>query len=82
MGAAKLRAAQCILGTEKNYYIKNYEGLGITEKEKKRDTDGTVILFLIPWYFSVKYQGIKEQYYSPACVSSCFFSFSVIPNPS
>ena len=21
--------------------------------------DGTIILFLIPWYFSVKYQGIK-----------------------
>ena len=23
----------------------------------------------------------KEQYYRPVCVSSCFFSFSVVPNP-
>ena len=39
-----------------------------------------MILFLIPWYFSVNYQGIKEQYYRPVCVSSCFFSFSVVPD--
>ena len=30
-------------------FNKNYKGLGTTEKEKKRgDTDGTIILFLIP----------------------------------
>ena len=50
-------------------------------KETREDTDGTIILFLIPWYFSVKYQGMKEQYYRPVCVFSCFFSFSVVPNP-
>ena len=54
----------------------------MTEKEKKQgDTDRTMILFLIPWYFRVKYQGMKEQYYRPVCVSSCFFLFSVVPNP-
>ena len=26
-------------------------------------------------------KGSKEQYYRPVCVSSCFFSFSVVPNP-
>ena len=61
---------------------KNDKGLGRTENKKKQEeTDGTIVLFLIPWYVSVKYQGIKDQYYSPVCVSSCFFSFSV-PNLS
>ena len=40
-----------------------------------------IILFLIPWYFSVKYQGIKEQYHrvpsvSPL-VSFLFLSFLI-----
>ena len=30
--------------------------------------------------YGILYQGIKEQYYSHICVSSCFFSFSVVPN--
>ena len=34
------------------------------------DTDGTIILFLTPWYFSAKYQGIKEQYYRPVVCSA------------
>ena len=50
-------------------------------KETRGDTDGTMILFLIPWYFSVKYQGIEEQYYRPVCVSCFFSSFFVVPNP-
>ena len=46
-------------------------------KETRGDKDGTIVL---PWCFGVK-QGIKEQNYRPICVSSCFFSFSVAPNP-
>ena len=51
----------------------------MTEKETRGDTDRTTILFLIPWYFSVKYQGIEEQHIivlsmSPL-VSFLFLSF-------
>ena len=58
-------------------FNENCKGLGTTKKEEETrgDTDGMIILFLIPWYFSVKYQGIMEQYCRPICVSSCFFSF-------
>ena len=37
----------------------------MTEKEKKQEeTQIDCNTVLIPWYFSVKYQGIQEQYYS------------------
>ena len=54
----------------------------MTEEEKKQEeryTDGTIILFLIPWYFSVKNPGIKEQYYRPVCLLVSFIF--VIPTP-
>ena len=40
------------------------------EEWKQEETDGTIVLFLIP---SVKYQGIKQEY--------CFFSLSAVHNP-
>ena len=65
-------------------YNKNYKGLGMTEKGKKQEEtqtgrDGTIILFLYPLIFDTKIPRDKEQYYRPVCVSSCFFSFSVVP---
>ena len=63
-------------------FNKNYIGLGTTEKEtKQEETDGTIILFLDPLIFDTKIPRDQEQYYRPVCVSSCFFSFSVVPNP-
>ena len=82
VGAAKPRAALRPLNSKiVNEKFSIRIGNDRKRKETRGDTDGTIILFLIPWYFSVKYQGIKEQYYRPLCVSSCFFPFSVVPNP-
>ena len=35
----------------------------------------TIVLFLIPWYFSIKYHGIQEQYYSPSVSPLVSFLF-------
>ena len=72
-------AARCTEGVEKSSKLKKLQGI---MNNRKRDTDGTIILFLISWYFIVKYQGIKEQYYCPVCVSSVvsfFFRLFLIP---
>ena len=54
------------------------KGLGMT-KETRGDTDATIILFLIPWYFSVKHQGKKEQYIIVPSVSPlAFFCHSLV----
>ena len=50
-------------------------------KQTRGDTDGTIMLFIYPLIFDTKIPRDQEQYYRPVCVSSCFFSFFVVPNP-
>ena len=63
--------------------LKKLQGIRNDRKRKeiRGDTDGTIILFLYPLIFDTKIPRDKEQSYRPVCVSSCFFSFSVVPNP-
>ena len=71
------KAVHCTVGIKKVHELDNLTFSQRIRKRQRRHRP-TLILFLIPWFFSVKYQGIQEQYYSQS-VSPHVSFFPVVP---